>query len=133
MWNTPFWTFVLSISMLKRSRILKILVLTPHNTPIIMWGYRQEFLRSEIVWAYKFQNGVFFPFMTPLFRILTWEIPILEIRICICPACSSTVNWILLKLVKYICSCPHMEYKFLMYFIKGECKKIMKVLKFIFW
>ena len=36
--KTYFLNFVFEISMLKRSRILKILVPTPHNTPIIMWA-----------------------------------------------------------------------------------------------
>ena len=53
--------------MLKQSRILQILVLTPYNTPIIMWGIFKirDRLSIEIAKT-KFQKGVVFatPFIS---------------------------------------------------------------------
>ena len=40
--NHFFLKFGLSISVLKQPLNFKIILTTPHNTPIIMWGYRQE-------------------------------------------------------------------------------------------
>ena len=51
-----FWIL---FSVLNQSRILEILFPTPHNTTMIMLGYRQEFLRSKIVWAKKSRKQYF--------------------------------------------------------------------------
>ena len=76
--NLPMQTFVFAISQLKNHRNLKILVPTPHNTLVIMWGRDKNF-QVLMIFQLKIAKTKFyllrFFFSHPLYLcfLLTWK------------------------------------------------------------